>query len=540
MFYQNVSELLMVNVRRYPRKTAVIHRDVRLSYEEFNRQINRMAHMLLDMGVKAGHKVAYMFPNSIMLLAAYYAVQKIGGVAVPLNFRLVPRELQYLLEASDASVLLFDAQFLAHVEEISGAFGDRVSFLCSEVSDAWGPSIRERMEGQPEGEPALFADGEALSRIQFTGGSTGLPKGAMRTHSADICEAMGVMNSNMMGSDPDHVVLIQCPLEHHGGHSWYLSAFASGATLVICDVFDPETILGLIEKERVTYLMLLPPSTYLRLLDCPGLGEFDLSGVRLVQSAAGCTTPEIVEKIYAAFPNCVMNYGWGQTESGLGTSLVLTRQMAKENLSRIKCVGRPMPFLEAIVADEDGKELPPGRIGECLVKSPAVMKGYYRQPELTKKAFGDDGWLRTGDLMWKDEDGYLYLMSRKKDMIKSGGENVFAQEVEGVIKRHPAVLECVVFGVPERAMGEAVMAVVSLRPGHTLTLKEVQDHCRQYISSYKKPRYLDFIDEFDMDDAGKIRKSRVAERYRLKLRNEKRRAKGLLPVGGGSHCMEEE
>lgn len=540
MFYENVSQLLMVNVRRYPGKAAVVHGDIRLTYKEFNGRINRMAHMLLEMGVRPGDKVASMFPNGIMLLEIYYAVQKIGAVIVPLNFRLVSREIQYLLEASDASLLLFDGQFLGHVREIAPALWGRVAFLCSRETKEWGTSIGDRLEACSDLEPALEPDGEALSRIQFTGGSTGLPKGAMRTHSADICETIGVMNSNMMGADPDHVVLVQCPLEHHGGHSWYMSVFASGATLVICDVFDPETILRLIEGERVTYLMLLPPSTYLRLLDCPGVERFDLSSVKLVQSAAGCTTPEIVEKIYGAFPNCVMNYGWGQTESGLGTSMVMTRQMAAENLPRIKSVGRPMPFLEARVVDEEGRELPPGQVGECLVKSPAVMKGYYRQPELTARVFEDGGWLRTGDMMWKDEDGYLYLMSRKKDMIKSGGENVFAQEVEGVIKRHPSVQECIVFGVPERTMGEAVMAVVSLRPGKTVTLQELQDHCKTYISSYKKPRYLDFIDRFDMDDAGKIRKSRVAERYRLKLRNEKRAAKGLAPVGGTPACVEEE
>lgn len=540
MFYQNVSQLLMVNVHRYPGKTAVIHRDTRLTYREFNGRINRMAQMLLGLGVRPGDKVASMFPNGITLLEIYYAVQKIGAVIVPLNFRLVPREIRYLLEASDASVLLFDGQFLDHVREIAPSLEGRITCLCSRRTKDWGPSIEERLKECQCLEPAMKPDGEALSRIQFTGGSTGLPKGAMRTHSADICEAMGVMNSNMMGADPDHVVLIQCPLEHHGGHSWYMSVFASGATLVICDVFDPETILGLIERERVTYLMLLPPSTYLRLLDCPGLKGFDLSTVKLVQSAAGCTTPEIVAKIYSAFPNCVMNYGWGQTESGLGTSMVMTRQMANDNLPRIKSVGRPMPFLEAKVVDEEGRELPAGQVGECLVRSPAVMKGYYKQPELTARVFEEDGWLHTGDMMWKDEDGYLYLMSRKKDMIKSGGENVFAQEVEGVIKRHPSIQECIVFGVPERTMGEAVMAVVSLRPGKTVTLKELQAHCKKYISSYKKPRYLDFIDRFDMDDAGKIRKSRVAERYRLKLRNEKRAAKGLSPVGGAPACVEEE
>ncbi|MPM88769.1 Long-chain-fatty-acid--CoA ligase [bioreactor metagenome] len=186
--------------------------------------------------------------------------------------------------------------------------------------------------------------------------------------------------------------------------------------------------------------------------------------------------------------------------------------MARERLPHIASIGRPMPFVEIKVVDEAWNELPPGEIGEGVIRSPATMSGYYGQPGLTSSVLRADGWLRTGDIMRMDEQGYFYLLSRKKDMIKSGGENVFTQEVEQVIRLHPAVAECVVVGVADEIYGEAVLAAVQLRPDKRLTLEELQAHCRQYISSYKKPRYLTLVDRFDMDDAGKIRKAEFKAR----------------------------
>ncbi|HVJ48676.1 fatty acid--CoA ligase family protein [Desulfitobacterium sp.] len=310
--------------------------------------------------------------------------------------------------------------------------------------------------------------------------------------------------------------MVQCPLHHQGGISWLLCVMAASAQLVICDAFEPEDILKQIQRYHVTYLLLLPPSTYLRLIDIPNFKEFNLTSVKLVQMSAGGTSPEIILKTYEAFPNCEINYGWGQTESGAGTSSVLTREMASNHSEKINSVGRAMPFFELRIVDEQGRDVQVGEVGECIVRGPSIMSGYFNQPELTAKTL-KEGWVHTGDMFKQGQDGYYYIMDRKKDMIKTGGENVFAQEVEGVIRSHPAIQDCAVIGVPDSLFGEAVMSVIKLRTGYTLTAEELQEYCKKQLSSYKKPRYIDFVDSFPVDSAGKIQKFRLREMYKTFL-----------------------
>ena len=507
MDYQNVSELFLLSVRRWPNKTALVFGQQRLSYREANNRINRIANALLTMGVRAGDKVAFMLPNCSEIILIYYAIQKIGAVAVPLNFRLIPREIAFLIENSDSETLIFSSDFSEKI--LSAGFSQALRLICCGDDSRFGPTLSQLEAESPETEPELFRDGQAVSRIQFTGGSTGIPKGVMRTHSQDLYEIIGEMLYSKLGSDSDNVVLIQCPLEHHGGHSWFTATLSAGATLIICSAYDPEKILDSIEQEHVSYMLLLPPTTYLRLCEHPGASKRDTSSVKMAQSAAGGTTPEIISEMERIFPNAEIFYGWGQTESGLGTSCVLSSHSTLGRRGHECSVGRPMPFVELKIVDEDWNELPVGQAGEAAIRSPACMKGYYKHPELTEKLMGPDGWMRTGDVMYKDEDGYFYMLSRKKNVIKSGGENIFCSDVENAVKLHPSVLECVIVGVPDERLGEAVMAVVQLRPGHTLTLPELQEHCKKYLSSYKKPLYMEIVDSFDMDDAGKIRRSRL-------------------------------
>lgn len=516
MPYKNIAELLILNANRYPKKTALIFKDNRISYHELNNRVNKIANGLKKLGIQAGDKVGYLMRNCNQLIEVYFAIQKIGAIAVPLNSSLISREIVFLLEASQCNTFIYADQFQQKIEPIKDQLQTIEYFICSGHTNEEEWSLDEIAAMGSSEEPPLFLNENALSRIQFTGGTTGIPKGVMRTHHNDIAEIISVMMSSKMGANPDEIVLIQCPMEHHGGHSWFVSVIGTGATLVICDKFTPDDILELIEKERVTYLLLLPPSTHLRLLNSPNFSRYDLRSVHLVQSAAGSTSLEMVKRIYAGYPNCQMNYGWGQTESGTGTSLILTLEMAERQLSAIHSIGKPMPFLEMKLIDENNQEVPVGKVGECVVKGPTTMVGYYHQPEKNSKVFLQDGsgWIRTGDMMRKDENDYYYLVSRKKDMIKSGGENVFAQEVANVIRTHPAVVDCIVFGVPDRKLGEAVMTVVQLCPGCKLTLEELQAYCKAYLSSYKKPLYIDFIDQFPMNDAGKIPKYKIVEKYR--------------------------
>ena len=512
--YDNVVEPFLASVEARPEEVAVVFQGEKITYRQMNERVNRFAHLLAsEAGVKAGDKVAYLLPNCPEIPEIYYAVQKLGAVAVPLNFKLIGREVGYLVNASGASALLFDARFAEAVAEAAGEFDHPVQLFSVGGAAPLGREAEPLLAEAAAGEPELFHDPSALSRIQFTGGSTGLPKGAARTHRADLVELASVTASNTMAEKPGAVVLVQCPLEHHGGHSWFTSAFATQATLIICEAFNAERILHDIETYRVTHMILLPPTTYQRLLRCPTIGQFDLSSVRIVQSAAGATTLAMIRAVYERFPNAELNYGWGQSESGTGTSLRITRAMLDTNSPRLASVGLPMPYATLKIVDEAGNPLPPGEVGEALIKTDAAMAGYYGQPDLTAAAFTEDGWLRTGDMMECDEQGYFYIRSRKKDMIKSGGENVFVAEVESVLREHPDIDDCLVFGTSDPVMGEAVAAVVQPRPGAQLSASIVQEHCKRTIASYKKPRYVVFMDDMGRDAAGKVRKSAIVDYF---------------------------
>lgn len=528
--YDNVAEPFMKAVERCPERTALVTANEQLTYAQLNRRIDACAHVLTDhFGIKPGDRVAYLLPNSCAIVEVFYAIQKIGAVAVPINCRHIASEIAYLVKAADACLLVYCDRFADRARAASAALGDAVR-LCmvadegaqggadsagAAAGDAGHEELGSLMACAPEAPVALHRDPASLARIQFTGGSTGLPKGAARTHHADLVEIEGVMASNGMDKGFGRaVVLIQCPLEHHGGHSWLTSSLAAGATLVVCGRFDEREVLSRIERHRVTHMILLPPVTYLRLTACPDIDSYDLSSVELVQSAAGANNRKVIEEVFAHFPNAELNYGWGQSEGGLGTTQRVTRAMLEADVLNLLSIGKPMKGAALKLVDEDGNEVTePLSHGEALIKSEAIMEGYYRQPELTEKVMFGDGWLRTGDLMLRDAEGNYYLCARTKDVIKSGGENVFAGEVEHALAAHPDVLDCMVFGTLDETMGEAVAAVVSLRPGATVSGRELQEHCKRTLSSYKKPRYILFVDDLGKDDAGKVRKRAVMERF---------------------------
>ena len=500
-------EPFLRSARAHPDRLAIVHGEVELTYAEARRRVEHLASVLVEVGVRPGDRVAYLLPNGPELIEVYYAIQSIGAVAVPINVRSVPREVDHLVRMSEAYTLVFADCCAATVQDADLA---DLTLLTFEASDVRGAI--DVMSLRVGATPPVVHDATAVSRIQHTGGSTGLPKGVERTHAADLVEVEGVLASNGLADDESKVVLIGCPMDHHGGHSWFTMAFAAGATVVIVTSFDAAAILAQIERRRVSYLILLPPTTYGRLMAHPDVSARDLSSVRLVQSSAGGTNPRMITDVHRWFPDARLNYGWGQTESGLGTSMVLTEEMAARDVPRSASIGRPMPFLELRVVDEAGREVPDGTVGEGAVRSLATMRGYRGRPELTAGSLTVDGWLRTGDMMVRDTDGYLYLRSRKRDLVKSGGENVLVAEVETVVREHAAVADCVVFGLPDDCLGEAVAVAVELRPGAILTLAELQCFCRARLASFKKPRSMEVLDSLRRDESGKVDKPRLVQR----------------------------
>ncbi len=512
--YRNIIEPFLANAQAYPERLAVVYKSAQLTYRDLDEYSSRLALTFHDNGVKTGDKVAYLFPNCIEVIAVYLAIQRMGAVAVPLNYRIIPREIAYLTNSVDARMLVFDEQFEDRVQESKPQLhkGIRLFSLTRTTDSLQYHSDSEVMTKSPE--VPLYLGG-GLSRIQFTGGSTGIPKGACRTHAADLVEMHAVMASNGMLEMDHPIALIQCPLEHHGGHSWFVSSLSAGATVVVCGKFNPHDVFEQIEYFQVSHMILLPPTTYLRLVREGNPDSREMMSVRIVQSSAGGMTPEIAQAIFDTFPNANINYGWGQSESGVGTSMRITRDMLTHREPKIYSVGTPMETLKIRIVDDDGNDVEEGQSGEAIVQSPAMMEGYYQQPKLTKEAFLN-GWLRTGDIMSRDCDGYYYLKSRKKDMIKSGGENVFINEVQTAILRNPLVADCVVFGVPDPVLGEAVAAVVQPVSGSSLTERDIQETCKSYIASYKKPRYIVFTNDIGRDDAGKVRLSNVIKYFNSK------------------------
>lgn len=509
MFFYDVGHSLTVSAEKYPKKIALIFQEEKVSYAMLEQRVNRLANNLMELGIVKGDRVGYIFPNCIQLVELYFAIQKIGAVAVPMNHRLTYGELKILLETSECKALVYSSTYDGMVKKLKVDLHSIKIFI--RAGDMGGTDYNfEQLRSQGDSnEPGIKIRPDDLSRIQHTGGTTGLPKGVMRTHEAELFQNVSNMIQSKVGASADEVIYNQSPMHHQGGMIWLLASVFTGATLVIGSSFEPHRILDGIESYRVTYLNILPPSAYLKLLEVPTIKSYDLSSVRMVNTGAGVSSEEIIHRIFDLFPNCEINYGWGQTETGVGTNNILSRS----DVGKSKSVGRAAPFVELRIVDEQGHSVEVGEIGECIAGGPTIMAGYYKQPELTAAVY-KDGWIYTGDMLSKDQDGFYHMAGRKKDMIKSGGENVFAREVEYVIRNHHAIQECAVIGVPDRYLGEAVAAIIKLRDGYVLTVKEVQEYCKERISSYKKPRFILFVDNFPLDDTGKVKKAKLREIYK--------------------------
>ena len=520
MQWEHIAEPIKENAERFPDRVAVVCGCESLTYGQLWSDVQAWACALRDdFGIERGDHVAYILPNGLDIATLYYAVQTLGAVAVPMNGRLIAEEIGTLLRLSDAKLLVYAPTVADKIDAFGAGEGGRAATRTVVISEL--RSIARQRKG---GVVALAGGGAAWSRIQFTGGTTGVPKGACRSHRADLVELDSLRQMIGLGEMPNETVLVQSPVSHHGGHGWLITSLAMGATLVLCGTFNALELLGQIERYRATHLLIMPPTIYPRLFEGVGEGDFDLTSVRFVQTSAGLTTADINELILSRFPNAVLSYGWGQSESGAGTAVRFDRFLVRAASPVLTSIGRPMAHVEMRLLADDGTVVGPGELGEAVVRSGAVMDGYYHLDDLRSAVFTDDGWLRTGDVMRCDEEGFYYLVSRKKDMIKSGGENVFAGEVEQCLLAHPAITDCVVFGTEDAEYDEAVAAAVTVRPGAEVGLTEVQEHCKTHLASYKKPRYLMVMEAFERDDAGKIRKQTIIDAF------EKLKADGELEL----------
>jgi len=508
-----LGELIARNARKFPDKEAVIFGDTRLTYREFNARINRLAHAFQDMGIGKGDKVAILMFNCNQYLEYYFALAKIGGVAVPLNFRLHPDEIIYITSHADAVAMVVGEQFVDIVRSIQKDLPLVKQYISVTAAPVEGMLHYETLiQKYPDDEPLVLVDEEDPAFIMYTAGTTGRPKGAVLTHQSQVI--MWTLASIQSNSEPgvgngwEYRVCSPPPLFHVASFGTCQAWLLIGATMVLpTQVFDPAEIMEIIEREKIDDILLIPAMANF-LLQLPDLDKYDASSLKVWASAGAVLPSQTRKAMLERFPG-LMVYDWfGQTETG---GLVCGLRPS-EGERKVASVGRPLPYIQVRVVDDEDRDVPIGEVGEAIYQGPNIMKEYYKNPEATAQAMRN-GWFHSGDLVRQDEEGYIYIVDRKKDMIVSGGENIYPAEVEDVLYRHPKILEAAVIGVYDEQWGEAVKAVVVRKPGETLTEEEVIDFCKQHLASYKKPKSVDFIDALPRNPAMKVLKWVLRERY---------------------------
>jgi fatty-acyl-CoA synthase len=498
----DMGQILTLAARKYPERTALICGAERLTYRAFNTRVNRLAHALLGLGLKKGDKVAALFYNSIFFVETYFAALKAGGVFVPVNFRFVGEEAAYILNHSDSRFFFFGPEFQRLVQTVRPTL-PRVDFFipAGTAPDPEPGSLEDLRKDAPDSEPPVFPSEDDDCQIMYTSGTTGKPKGAVITHRNVL---WNLFNSIFGREEKEgEVSLVVGPLYHTAALNNHLTLrVALGGTSILVREFDAREVLELIAREKVTVISGAPAMFHF-LLNLPGKEKYDTHSVTKCTTGSSILPDETKENLLRFFPNIEGIYDvYGATECSPNICIL----KAKDSLRKKESVGPPVPFLEVRIVDDRGQPVPANVVGELICRGPNVMKGYYKDPEGTAEALRG-GWLHTGDLARMDEEGFVYIVDRKKDLIISGGENIYPRELEEVLYRHPQIQDAAVVGVPDPLWGESVKAFVVLRKGATLAAEEVVEYCKAHLASYKKPRSVAFVDSLPRNPSGKVLKT---------------------------------
>ena len=518
----HIASLLGRAERLWPQREAVACGHHRITYAELAARVRVLARGLMDSGVAAGDRVAILHPNCHVFVEAYFAAARIGAVLTPLNTRLAGREIAAILRDSGATVLLAAGQHEAQVRDaLDHGAADLRHVLWSGVDAVPIAGVQgelyDLLPTVPDATlPPLPPGDDSLAHLYYTSGTTGRPKGVMLTHTNVVSHAWGTI-AELRLSDADtwaHVA----PM-FHLADAWATFAItAVGGRHVIVPRFEPTSVLRTFRDEGVTLTNLIPTMLN-QLVHEPGAADVPYPALRLILSGGAPIAPQLVRRIMETF-GCEYVQTYGMTE----TSPYLTLSLLKDHLKGLPAdrrfeylsrTGREFITVDLRVVDDGGMDVPRDdeTVGEIWVRGDSVTAGYWNRPDATAEAFCD-GWLRTGDLAVIDDEGYVNIVDRRKDMIVTGGENVYSTEVEYVLAEHPAVLECAVVGVPHDHWGEAVHAVVVLQRGHHADAADLITFCKQHLARYKAPKAVAFVDALPRTGSGKIYKKGIKDTYR--------------------------
>ncbi len=507
-----VGDLLRRHAKLRPEHVAITFAGRALSYRALEQRANRLANALLGLGVRKGDRVAVLAYNCSEYLELYFANGKIGAVTTPLNYRLTAPELEYILTNSEAVALVVAEEFVPIIAEIKTLLPNVRHFICIGARHEGYLEYESWLAAGAAHEPAATVmEGDLLWQM-YTSGTTGRPKGAMVTHRAVLTNVWQIVGDFPLRAGDR--TLIVAPTYHAAAMMKTMSTLAMGGTVVVKKGFDPGEVLRSFAADGVTHALLVP-AMILALLNTPGLDAADLRTLRWIVYGASPIPLEVLRKALEIF-KCNFVQGYGQTEaSAVLTMLPAADHLlggAPERIRRLQSCGREVYGTHVRVVDAENRDVRPGEIGEVIARGDQLMAGYWRMPEATAETLRD-GWLHTGDLATVDDEHYVYIMDRLKDMIVSGGENVYPREIEEVLFAHPAVADAACIGVPSERWGEEVKAMVVLRAERRATEADLLRFCGERLAGFKRPRTVDFIESLPKNPSGKVLKRELREPY---------------------------
>lgn len=503
----NLLEVFDSNVRKFQEKDYIRYNGSGISYRQTHLNSLKTAALLKKNGIREGDRVALFCYNSPSFIYTLLGAWRLGAVVVPVNHKLRARELDYILEDSGAKLLLFDAQLEPVVREMNRSIVKISTLGKVEGADEFEPAMEhsEPLEASDSCNP----DSGMTAQLLYTSGTTGNPKGCVLTHQnvffASQIAATGLTMTR------DERTLVAMPVWHSSPlNNWLGGTTYIGGTVVLLREYHPVHFLETIQNEKVTLYFGAPVSYALPLKMVPGFTDYDLSSVRCWIYGGGPISTEMSRNLMTAYKSDKFYQVFGMTETG-PTGMVL---YPEEQIGKAGSIGRfCLPSVEIIVVDDDGQEIPNGSIGEIWIRAYSTMKEYYNNSVATKEAMTEDGWYKTGDLARKDEDGYLFIVDRKKDMIITGGENVYSKEVEDALMTHPQVEDAAVIGTPHHEWGETVTAVLVTKENAPVSLDELKEHLYDKVASYKIPKILHFTEVLPRNPSGKVQKFLLKEQF---------------------------
>ncbi len=480
-----------------------------MTWKEFDVKANRFANLLFTRGIKKGSKVAILLMNCLEWLPIYFGILKTGAIAVPLNYRYTSDEIKYCLELSDAEMLVFGPEFIGRIEQcFDGLKGIKHFFFVGENVPSFSDSYDELVSYCSSTAPAIELTDDDDAAIYFSSGTTGFPKAILHTHRALISSCMTEQRHH--SQTRKDVFLCIPPLYHTGAKMHWFGSLISGSRAVLLKGVKPDWILRAVTEEQATIVWLLVPwaQDILDAIDSGevDLGEYKLDQWRLMHIGAQPVPPSLIKRWLRVFPNQQYDTNYGLSES-IGPGCV---HLGVENVDKVGAIGKAGYLWETDVVNEKGETVKTGEVGELIVKGPGVMKCYYNNPEVTDEILKGE-WLYTGDMAKMDDEGFIYLVDRKKDVIISGGENIYPVQIEDFLRANPKIKDVAVIGLPDDRLGEIAAAIIELKPEMTATDEEMMDYCSK-LPRYKRPRKIIFAD-VPRNPTGKIEKPVLRERY---------------------------